>query len=412
MSIKQSDTAFPQGVNQRRDCPSHIKGMKQEIFDCFKNCTGEVTSTDEELSFCKGLINPFQWMRKLTATRNGNTYFINTTPVITELIDGYRFCIQVDEANLDNHLIAINRIGSVELVYSNGNSVDADYIPANAILEIIYDASNNVFQVLKIGDPPPEPVGPTNIQIFNYNDPPTFTATETAVHTFWLMGGGGGGASVDGLSGSQGGGGGGEFLEVQLSLTASDTVQCTAGVNGGGSFIGNALPGGDSTVVYDGTTYTANGGGGGKGTLRTGGLGGTGGGASGGSDPQPVTTRDGGDGGDGQSNPGSRGGGGGSGGGTSGPGNDGQSGQSGGAGGDGSGGASGGAGGAASDGANSPTPTVSQLDSGGGGGGHDGTGGSRAGNGGDYGSGGGGNGDQNPTTGQDQGGEGIVVVLW
>ncbi len=150
MSIKQSDTAFPQGVNQRRDCPSHIKGMKQEIFDCFKNCTGEVTSTDEELSFCKGLINPFVWMRILSATSSGASYVISTGSSLTTLSDGYRFCIQADAANQASQTITVDSVSAVSLVYSNGSAVDASFIPADAIFEVIYDSSANEFQLLKI----------------------------------------------------------------------------------------------------------------------------------------------------------------------------------------------------------------------------------------------------------------------
>ena len=150
MSIKQSDTAYPQGVNQRRDNPVHIKEMKQEIFDVFKNATGEVTSTDEELSFCKGLINPFTWMRILSATSSGASYVISTGSSLTTLVDGYRFCIQADVANQANPTITVDSVSATNLILSDGFIPEAGYISADSIFEVIYDESENEFQLLKL----------------------------------------------------------------------------------------------------------------------------------------------------------------------------------------------------------------------------------------------------------------------
>ena len=150
MSIRQSDTAFPQGVNQRRDCPIHIKEMKQENFDIFKNCTGEVTSTDEELSYLDDVIHPFIWMRLLSATSSGASYVISTGSLLTSLGDGYRFCIQADQANQANPKITVDSVSAVNLVHSNGNAIAADFIPADSIFEVIYDSSETEFQLLKI----------------------------------------------------------------------------------------------------------------------------------------------------------------------------------------------------------------------------------------------------------------------
>lgn len=150
MSITQSDTSFPQGVNQRRQWPAHTRDWKQEVFDVFKNCTGEVTSTHTELSHMDHTIQPFAWMRKLSATLTDNSYVVTTGSSITSILSGYRFCLQSDVANLDNPTVTIDGNQPIALVKNDQQTVEADYIPANAIFEIIYETTNNRFQILKI----------------------------------------------------------------------------------------------------------------------------------------------------------------------------------------------------------------------------------------------------------------------
>lgn len=150
MSIKQSDTSFPQGVNQRRSWPAHTRDWKQEVFDVFKNCTGEVTSTDEELTFLDDTIQPFSWMRILTATLTDNSYIVTTGSNITELLNGYRFCLQCDTANAASPTVTIDGLTAVDLVDNTQTALEADAIAANAIFEIIYETTNNRFQLLKI----------------------------------------------------------------------------------------------------------------------------------------------------------------------------------------------------------------------------------------------------------------------
>ena len=148
MSITQSDTSFPQGVNQRRQWPAHTKQMKQENFDVFKNCTGEVTSTHTELSYMDHTIQPFFWMRKLSATLTDNSYVVTTGSSLSEILSGYRFCLQSDVVNEDSPTVTIDGNQPIALIKNDQTTVEAGYIPANAIFEIIYD--NSQFQILKI----------------------------------------------------------------------------------------------------------------------------------------------------------------------------------------------------------------------------------------------------------------------
>ncbi len=150
MSITQSDTVFPQGNRQRRDWPAHTKQMKQEVFDVFKNCTGEVTSTDVELSNLDDVVHPFLWMRKFTSILSNNSYLIFTGSNLSEILSGYRFCLQCDTANEDNPTVQIDNVDPIELVDQTQSAISAGFIPANAVFEIIYETTNNRFQILKI----------------------------------------------------------------------------------------------------------------------------------------------------------------------------------------------------------------------------------------------------------------------
>lgn len=151
MSIKQSDTKYPQGVNQRRDWPTHVNNWKQEIFDVFKNCTGEVTSTHTELSYCKGVVNRFAHRRLLSSTTSGASYVITPDPAYTSIPDACRFTIKSGGNNLDNPTITVNSLAAISLVYPDNSAIEADFIPNNSIFEIIYDETQGNFQLLKIG---------------------------------------------------------------------------------------------------------------------------------------------------------------------------------------------------------------------------------------------------------------------
>ena len=148
MSIRQSDTKFPQGVNQRRDWTVHTVEMKQENFDVFKNCTGEVISTDEELSLCQYLEQPFSHRRLLPATTSGVSYVISPTPAYTSLTTGFRFVIQADAPNSANPTVTVNSLAPVNLVFNDGIAVDVDTISTNSVFEIIY--MDDVFRLLKL----------------------------------------------------------------------------------------------------------------------------------------------------------------------------------------------------------------------------------------------------------------------
>ena len=149
MSIRQSDTVFPQGVNQRRDCPRHIRNWKQEMFDVFKNCTGEVTSKPDELSHCRGGIQLFAHRRSLAGIKSGSTYVITPSPVYTSLLAGYRFVIKADSPNDANPTITVNNLDPVSLTYPEGTMIGSNFIEQNTVFEIIYDDTDNTFKLLK-----------------------------------------------------------------------------------------------------------------------------------------------------------------------------------------------------------------------------------------------------------------------
>ncbi|WP_037355750.1 phage tail protein [Selenomonas sp. FC4001] len=114
----------------------------------------------------------------------------------------------------------------------------------------------------------------------------TYTAPLTGLYKITVKGGGGGGGGALHDSTNNGGGGGGEggTTIAYISMTAEDTANVIIGGGGTGGLGGQhkAGNGGDSSVTYNGNTYTGGGGRGGNqkpdGTqnITMGGLGGTG----------------------------------------------------------------------------------------------------------------------------------------
>lgn len=134
---------------------------------------------------------------------------------------------------------------------------------------------------------------------FNTRDVITTSGTYTAPVTGWYKitakgGGGGGGAGNYSSNTAAGGGGGGEggTTIAYVSMTAGDTATIIigAGGSGGASINADGVAGGNTTVTYDGNTYTAGGGSGGS-TTTISGKGGSGTieGAAGGSKTQTLS---------------------------------------------------------------------------------------------------------------------------
>ena len=98
------------------------------------------------------------------------------------------------------------------------------------------------------------------VQKITYTGTCTWAApSNVSVIDFFLVGGGAGGAGDSG----GGGGGGGALTRTAIAVTPNSNLTVKAGTGGGGSTYGsvsNAYPGGTSTLVISGTTYTASGG--------------------------------------------------------------------------------------------------------------------------------------------------------
>ena len=150
MSVKQTSRAFPLGIDLRRDCPQHIKEFKQEIFDCFKNATGEVTSTDEELSTVKGVRQPLILLTPLLAVTTSGSYIIAPSPAYTSLISGDRFTIRADAVSIVGQTITVNSLTPYEIVYSTGDQLPDAHIPAGAFFEVVFNATSSKFQLMKL----------------------------------------------------------------------------------------------------------------------------------------------------------------------------------------------------------------------------------------------------------------------
>ncbi len=104
----------------------------------------------------------------------------------------------------------------------------------------------------------------------------TFTSTDTV--KIIMMGGGGSGGYGNSSTGTGGGGGGGGNLQVfSIKVTSSTSATITIGSGGDGA---STTSGGNTTLVYSGTTYTAVGGVNG-GTTINGGYGSSSGGQGG-----------------------------------------------------------------------------------------------------------------------------------
>lgn len=420
-SVSGSTIQLPESDINVDEVDDQIRDAKQMTFNTCKNFTGEVTATHTEVNTAAdGLTQRLAlMMRGKTASglavaagdsANPNTYTLTTGDTHT-LEDGDRFTFQVDEASIGAAKLQVDSNTARNLVDKDGDNVGTGDIPANAIIDVVYDLSATKFYIVG-GLFEAVAFSPTNITAFTSSGTFTVPAGVTKVKACIMGGGGGGGSAVSGGTGGGGGGGGGGYCEVVLPVNPADTMTVTVGTGGAGGTTGNGSGGGTSSVVYGSATYTATGGGGGNDNRSNTGAGG-GSGSSSGATISP-TTKDGGDGGDGGGSASNGGGGGGSGGGLAAGGINGADGTTtGGNGGAGSGGAAAGAGGSGADGGDGTAATIpataSDVNSGGGGGGGD------DGNGGDaalYGSGGGGGGYTSSNKTGGAGTTGIVAFLY
>ena len=151
MSIKQSDTVYPQGTDKRREWPTHTKIFKQEAFDCFKNCTGEVVATDTELSYFKGTTSTFLNNRKLTSTYDATNsiYEITTDPEITELLDGMQFRFQAAATNAGGGSLKVNFL-TKPILDVNYATLPNEAINEDMIVQVCYVESIDSFVIVGI----------------------------------------------------------------------------------------------------------------------------------------------------------------------------------------------------------------------------------------------------------------------
>lgn len=149
VSIKQSDVVFPKGIDNRRDCPKHIREAKQEAYNVFKNISGEVTAPVADLNKLEGVIQYTKDLNPLSATKSNAIYTITPDPAYTSLIDGMRFLIQPDLTNDANPKLKINSITPREIVKNNGSSVSASDFTAGGYIEVVYDINNDHFKIIK-----------------------------------------------------------------------------------------------------------------------------------------------------------------------------------------------------------------------------------------------------------------------
>lgn len=156
-SIAQSDRRFPGGIHPRRDFDRHIRQWKQEIHNCFKNCTNQVTSTDTELDHMYGVPNYLTHMQILTASYSntllngdsGNLYTITPSPAYTSLPDGATFCIQLSEPQDNPILTSKLRVNSLEPV-NFGTEGLPTITTANSIIVVQYRSDVNEFNAIQI----------------------------------------------------------------------------------------------------------------------------------------------------------------------------------------------------------------------------------------------------------------------
>lgn len=83
------------------------------------------------------------------ATATGNdTYVITLSPVLAAYANGQRFRFKVDVGNTGAASLNINSLGAITLVTSVGTALVTGDIVANQIVEVVYNSTGPVFQVL------------------------------------------------------------------------------------------------------------------------------------------------------------------------------------------------------------------------------------------------------------------------
>ena len=86
-------------------------------------------------------------LKPLAATTSGTAYTITTGFSYTSLTAGDRFTFQADADNSPGQTLTVDSVATKTLYYNNSTLFDS-IIPADAIVEVMYDGTN--FRVIKL----------------------------------------------------------------------------------------------------------------------------------------------------------------------------------------------------------------------------------------------------------------------
>lgn len=149
---------YPEAGVDISELDNAITDAKKMIFNTFPECNGEVEASQTDFNQTDGLTQNLAVIMKgkissglATAVSDGSTtdttYELTTGLDIT-LADGDRFTFRVDSVNINAAKLKVDDNTAYNLIDYQVNDMITGSIPADAILDVVYDASETRFQII------------------------------------------------------------------------------------------------------------------------------------------------------------------------------------------------------------------------------------------------------------------------
>ena len=156
------DVTEPSGQRQRKDCHTHIKEWKQDLYNTCKNLTGEVTATHTEVNYVSSSSNfvylweAGEWESKLLVPTTSDNWRYSlsfgdgvTAPPSVHLYP-WRLFIRLPASNsIVSPRLVIN-LQTVEMVKSDLSTIQIGDLVATKIYKLIYDRTHSTTKYYRV----------------------------------------------------------------------------------------------------------------------------------------------------------------------------------------------------------------------------------------------------------------------
>lgn len=161
--ISELDQTRPQGSDLISEGDNHITLVKKVVKQSFPNVSGAVSATNVQLSYVTGVTSAIQTQidsRVAKSDPSSSIYGVDTgaenalvatVGSIAALTDGMTIVVKAANANSGAASINVNGLGAKSIVRFDGTDLQQNDIRAGQAIQLTYNNTGSVFQVLGAG---------------------------------------------------------------------------------------------------------------------------------------------------------------------------------------------------------------------------------------------------------------------